>query len=223
MTRLAPAPAEVLRILLEDRVLPIFHGEEPTAALAVMDACRRGGARLFELVHRGAAPLARFQAVAGALAARAGADLQLGIGTIRDAATAALYAGTGAAFVVSPILDEPTARLCAERGLAWIPGCFTPTEIARAEALGATVVKIFPAGALDGPAFFRAVLGASPASRLMPTGGVALDEANLRAWREAGAACVGLSSAILPRQPSGAFDLPAIEHAVRTARRVLAG
>ena len=114
-----------------------------------------------------------------------------------DAGTAALYLNLGASFVVSPTLSAEVAAVCNRRKVAYMPGCATPTEVARAEELGCEIVKLFPAR-LGGPKLVSDILAPCPWSRLMPTGGIAPDRESLTSWFAAGAACVGLGSQLFP-------------------------
>ena len=106
----------------------------------------------------------------------------------------------GANFIVSPVIDEGTARVCNKRKVAWSPGCGSVTEINRAHELGAEVVKIFPGSQVGGPEFVKAVKGPMPWASLMPTGGVTPDEANLKAWFMADVTCVGMGSQLFPNE-----------------------
>jgi 2-dehydro-3-deoxyphosphogluconate aldolase/(4S)-4-hydroxy-2-oxoglutarate aldolase len=115
----------------------------------------------------------------------------LGVGTIYDAPTAALFVAAGASFVVSPVLNPDLARFCNRRKIAHLPGCGSASEVSQAEELGAEIVKLFPAGAFDGPAFIRALLNPSPWSRVMPTA-VPPTEERITAYFRAGAAAVGV-------------------------------
>ena len=96
----------------------------------------------------------------------------LGVGSVIDAATTALYLQLGANFVVSPLLNAEMAKICNRRMVAWLPGCGSVTEINYAQELGADIVKIFPGAQVGGPDFVRAVSGPLPWSNIMPTGGV---------------------------------------------------
>ena len=90
--------------------------------------------------------------------------------------------------------------------VAAMPGCFTPTEILDAWDAGADIVKVFPATSL-GPGFFKDVRGPLPQVKLMPTGGVTLDNAG--DWIRAGAVAVGVGTALLDarRSPRANFDV----------------
>ena len=112
----------------------------------------------------------------------------------------------GADFIVSPILSKEIALACKDHDTYWIPGCATPTEIAKARALGADVIKVFPGNVL-GPGFIKAVLGPMPGLKLMPTGGVEPTKENLTAWFDAGAVCVGMGSKLINREMIGHPEL----------------
>jgi 2-dehydro-3-deoxyphosphogluconate aldolase/(4S)-4-hydroxy-2-oxoglutarate aldolase len=75
-----------------------------------------------------------------------------------------------------------------------LPGCFSPTEILDAWEAGADIVKVFPATSL-GPGFFKDVRAPLPQVKLMPTGGVSVDNAG--DWIRAGAVAVGVGSALI--------------------------
>jgi 2-dehydro-3-deoxyphosphogluconate aldolase/(4S)-4-hydroxy-2-oxoglutarate aldolase len=132
----------------------------------------------------------------------------LGVGSVIDAPTAALYIQSGANFIVSPLIDEETAKICNRRKIAWSPGCGSVTEINRAHELGAEVVKVFPGSSVGGPDFVSGVRGPMPWASIMPTGGVSPDEANLKGWFKAGVHCVGMGSQLFPKDviESGNFE-----------------
>src|SRR5690606_11184526 len=138
----------------------------------------------------------------------------------------ALFIAHGANFVVGPNFNAEVARLCNRRKIAYIPGCGSVTEIAEAEEWGVEIVKVFPGNAVGGPDFIKAVLGPRPWSRLMPTGGVKAEEADLRAWFDAGVACVGLGGDLVRKSliDAGDYDtLAASTRAALTTIRTLRG
>jgi 2-dehydro-3-deoxyphosphogluconate aldolase/(4S)-4-hydroxy-2-oxoglutarate aldolase len=142
-------------------------------------------------------------------------EVILGVGSVVDAPTAALYIAYGTNFVVGPVLNKEVARLCNRRKVAYSPGCGSASEISQAEELGVEIVKVFPGGAVGGPAFVKAVLGPCPWSHIMPTGGVDATEESIRAWFGAGAACVGIGSKLIRKDLVAAGDWPAIAGNVR--------
>jgi 2-dehydro-3-deoxyphosphogluconate aldolase/(4S)-4-hydroxy-2-oxoglutarate aldolase len=124
-------------------------------------------------------------------------DIILGVGSVVDEPTAALYIAYSANFVVGPILNEAVARLCNRRKVAYIPGCGSASEISYAEELGVEIVKVFPGSSVGGPGFVKSVLGPCPWTRIMPTGGVDATPESIRTWFEAGVACVGIGSKLI--------------------------
>ncbi len=212
---------EVYRGLLDTGVVPLFHHADPEVAWEVLRATAAGGSPVMEFTHRGD----RAHEVFAELERRCVRELpgmRLGAGSVVDAATAGLYINLGAAFVVAPTFDAEVARICNRRKVAYLPGCATPTEIARAEESGCEIVKLFPGGAAGGPAFVKALLGPSPWTRIMPTGGVAPTEDSLGAWFRAGAACVGMGSQLIRRDLVEAGDWDALTDQVRSVIELVA-
>lgn len=146
----------------------------------------------------------------------------IGAGTVTDPAMAHQVIDAGARFVVSPIFRPKIVEACHERGVPSFPGCFSPTEILTAWEAGAEIVKVFPSTAL-GPGFIKDIRGPLPAIKMMPTGGVTLD--NAADWIRAGAVAVGVASALVDARAvtAGSFDsitakAQALVAAVRGAR-----
>lgn len=212
---------EVCALLLRQGFLPLFHHRDPQTAVATCRALMDGGSRLVEFTNRGDDARATFRAIADARRTH-GWQVAIGAGSVMDSETAAAYIDLGADFVVSPGFDEVTARRCNRYRVPYLPGACTPTEIARAEEFGSEIVKVFPGDAAGGPSFIRAVLGPSPRSRLMPTGGVEANAASLSAWFAAGAACVGLGSDLVRRSDMDAGDMAAITARVREVASLVA-
>ena len=100
----------------------------------------------------------------------------------------------GARFVVSPTLDRAVVRYCRDHNVPCMPGAFTPSELLEAWRAGATCVKLFPASAV-GPRYLREVLAPLPFLRVVPSGGVSLD--NAAEWVRAGAAAVSVGGALV--------------------------
>lgn len=204
--------------VLDGGLLPLFYHGDPAVACAVAGALVEGGAPAVEFTNRGPGALRVFQELAEQPALRDAASL--GVGSVIDAPTAALFIAAGARFVVSPSFNAEVARLCNRRKIPYLPGCATPTEISAAEEWGAEIIKVFP-GKVSGPAFIRDVLAPMPWSRLMPTGGVRLSAESLREWFAAGACCVGMGSDLVRADLVAAGDYAAISANVRTALRLI--
>lgn len=196
---------EVLDTVIDLGLVPVFYHPDLAVAKQIVAACRAGGARVVEFTNRGDFAFQVFAELAQHVAGHE-PDVILGVGTVVDAPTAALYLSAGANFVVGPILNPEVARLCNRRKVAYVPGCGSATEISQAEELGVEIVKVFPGSTVGGPAFVKAVLAPLPWTRIMPTGGVDASEESLRAWFGAGVACVGIGSKLVTKEIVAAQD-----------------
>ena len=162
---------EVLTVMKEIGLVPVFYNGDFEVAGNIVCACADGGARAVEFTNRGDRAVNVFTRLAEYRDAQR-PDIILGAGSVCDSPTAAMYIAAGADFVVGPLLDKNTAKLCNSRKIPYSPGCGSVTEIHRAEILGVEICKIFPGAAVGGPAFVKAVKGPCPWTELMPTGGV---------------------------------------------------
>jgi 2-dehydro-3-deoxyphosphogluconate aldolase/(4S)-4-hydroxy-2-oxoglutarate aldolase len=158
----------------------------------VVDALIEGGIRAFEVTMTTKGALEGLAECSAAL----GDSALLGAGTVLDPEAAQMAISAGARFVVSPTLCPQVIRTCRRYDVVSIPGAFTPTEITTAWEAGADLVKVFPGGIL-GPAYLHELRGPLPHLRLMPTGGVTLDNAG--DFLAAGAALVGVGGALVER------------------------
>lgn len=190
---------EVTQKMSESGFTPVFYHADINVAKEVLKACYDGGCRVFEFTNRDVLAHEVFSALKS-YAVKEFPEMALGIGSIIDAPTAALYMQLGADFIVSPIINEATAKVCNQRQILWVPGCGTLTEMLRGVELGAEIVKAFPAGQLGGPAFIKAVKGPCPWLNIMPTGGVSPDRENLKAWFDVGVTCVGMGSKLISKE-----------------------
>jgi 2-dehydro-3-deoxyphosphogluconate aldolase/(4S)-4-hydroxy-2-oxoglutarate aldolase len=196
---------KVLNTVISTGLVPIFYNPDVEVARNVARACADGGATVLEFTNRGDFAPEVFKELSAYLA-QEHPDIILGVGSVMDAPTAALYVAYGTNFVVSPVLNAEVARLCNRRKIPFMPGCGSVSEVSQAEELGVEIVKIFPGSAVGGPGFVSAVRGPCPWSRIMPTGGVSPTEENLKAWFEAGAACVGMGSKLIRKDLVAAGD-----------------
>ena len=212
----------VLNTILEGGMVPLFYHSDLETAKQVAGALSSGGSRVLEFTNRGDFAIEVFSPLVKACA-QAYPDLIIGVGSVEDAPTAALYIAHGANFVVGPTFSEELARLCNRRKIAYMPGCGTLNDIATAEEWGAEIVKIFPGTAVGGPGFIKDALGPRPWSRIMPTGGVTSEEDNLRGWFSAGAACVGMGSNLVRKEWVKAGDFQAIQDSTRSILELIRG
>ena len=203
---------EIVQQIQQLGVVAVIRMKDAAKLRRVVDAIADGGVRAIEVTMTvpGAVDLI------ATLATSLPPEILLGAGTVTDAATARAVIDAGARYVVSPVFRREVIAACHERNVPAAPGCFTPTEILDAHDAGADVIKIFPATAL-GPQFIKDVRAPLPQVRLMPTGGVSLDNAG--EWIKAGAIAVGVGSALLDAKAidEGRFDV-----LTSNARRIVA-
>lgn len=190
---------EVAQKMKETGIVPVFYHADVEICKSVVKACYDGGIRVFEFTNRGDFATLVF-AELNKWAIKECPEMILGVGSVIDEGTTAMYIALGTNFIVSPLIDESMARVCNKRKIAWSPGCGSVTEIGRAHELGCEVVKIFPGSSVGGPEFVKGVLGPMPYASIMPTGGVEPTEASLNAWFGAGVHCVGMGSQLFPKE-----------------------
>jgi 2-dehydro-3-deoxyphosphogluconate aldolase/(4S)-4-hydroxy-2-oxoglutarate aldolase len=205
---------DTLVLMKEIGLIPVFYSADFEIARNVVCACADGGARVVEFTNRGDRAINVFTRLEE-YCAKERTDIVLGVGSIVDAPTAAMYLAAGANFVVGPLIDEPTALLCNSRKIPYSPGCGTVTELHQAHKLGVEICKIFPGGEVGGPGFVKNVKGPCPWTEFMPTGGVSPTKESLGAWFEAGVACVGMGSNLVTKELLAARDFAGIARKVK--------
>lgn len=189
---------EVYNTMVETKLVPLFYNKDAEICKKAIKAAYDGGARVFEFTNRGDFAHEVFGEV-NKWAEDACPELIMGVGSVVDPATAALYIQLGTCFIVSPSLNPDMAKVCNRRKIAWLPGCGTLSEINAAEELGVEIAKIFPGKETGGPAFIKNIKAPCPWTNIMPSGGVSPDKDNLKSWFDAGATCVGLGSQLFPK------------------------
>ena len=192
-----------LEAILEKKVVAVIRMPDAARILDVIEALKAGGVRILEITLTVPGALDIIQK----LAAAKPEGVLIGAGTVLDADTAAAAVWSGADFIVSPLADPGMIAACRAHDTLVAPGAFTPAEIVAAWDRGADIVKVFPATSL-GPQYFRDVRGPFPQLRLMPTGGVSVE--NARAFIEAGAAAVGVGTALVDKKLVEAGDWSAL-------------
>ena len=190
---------DVINTLLEIGLVPLFYNGDVDTSVELVSACSRGGAKVIEFTNRGELAYPVFTELVKHFA-KADTSVVIGVGSVIDVPTAALYLAAGANFIVGPSFNLEIARLCNRRKILYMPGCATETEISNAEEYGAEICKIFPGETVGGPAFIKAVTAPCPWHRLMPTGGVDATEFSVSEWIKAGAAAVGMGSKLITAQ-----------------------
>jgi len=200
--------------MLHTGLTPVFYSADAEVACKVAGAVLAGGCPLLEFTNRGDHAWEVFSQLER-YCAKELPRMILGAGTIVDAVTAGMYINCGANFVVGPLLNPEVARLCNRRKIPYSPGCGSASEISEAEELGCEIVKMFPGAEVGGPKFVKALKAPCPWVSIMPTGGVENTEASLRAWFEAGVACVGMGSNLITKDLLKAGDYDGISARVR--------
>ena len=211
--------AEHIELVKQQGVLPLFYHDEMEVSIGVIHALYRAGIRAIEYTNRGAQALDNFKKLIE-IRNNEWPGLLLGIGTIKTAEQASLFVEAGADYIISPGLSLAVADVAHKAGLAWIPGCVTPTEIMTAEQNNAMLVKLFP-GTLLGPSYVSAVKEVFPGLLFMPTGGVEVNEESMRAWFEAGVCAVGLGSKVVSKSLMEKKDYAAIEVLAKQALTIV--
>jgi len=182
----AQVAAEIQRL----GIVAVIRMKDPAKLRAVFDTLADNGIKAIEVTMTVPGAVGLIASLAKSLPS----DIILGAGTVIDADNARAVIDAGARFIVSPVFRREVVSVCLERGIVSAPGCFSPTEILDAHQMGADVVKVFPATAL-GPQYIKDLRAPMPQLRLMPTGGVTLDNAG--DWIRAGAVAVGVGSALV--------------------------
>jgi len=204
---------QVYNMMEQTGMVPLFYHNDLEIAKEVLHACYKGGARVLEFTSRGDYAHEIFREL-NMFAEETMPEMILGVGSITDAGAASLYMQLGANFIVTPVLREDIAMACNRRKVLWSPGCGSLTEIARAEEMGCELVKLFPGGTY-GPGFVSGIKGPQPWTSVMPTGGVAPTEENLKGWFDAGVTCVGMGSKLISKDILESHDYDGLESKVR--------
>jgi 2-dehydro-3-deoxyphosphogluconate aldolase / (4S)-4-hydroxy-2-oxoglutarate aldolase len=210
---------ELLKVISEQGILPLYFYKDTEVSLSVLRALYNAGIRTVEYTNRGEAALKNFKEMKQLCESEL-AGMYLGIGTIKNADAAKAFIDAGADYIISPGLVEDAAKVADENNMLWVPGCMTPTEVIRAEQLGAKFVKLFP-GNILGPAFVSAIKELFPEVMFMPTGGVDLDKENIAGWFKAGVTAVGMGSKLISKALLEAKDYAKIEALTKEAMEIV--
>lgn len=206
---------QVLTAIKETGIVPVFYNGNLEISKNVLKACYEGGIRAFEFANRGDFA----QEVFGELVKYANKELPgmiVGIGSVVDPGTAALYIQLGANFVVGPLFNPAIAPICNRRNIPYAPGCGSVSEVGAAQEAGCDLCKVFPGDVL-GPAFVKGLRAPMPWSKLMVTGGVKPTRENLEGWFKAGVFCVGMGSNLFPKDVIAAGEWSKISDLCRDA------
>ena len=209
----------LLQLIPEQGILPLYFYKDTEVSLQVLKALYNAGIRTVEYTNRGEAALHNFKKMRELCDSEL-KDMYLGIGTIKNGEMAKTFIDAGADFIICPGLVEEVAKVCDEHNMLWVPGCMTPSEIIRAENLGAKMIKLFP-GNILGPEFMSAIKALFPDLLFMPTGGVDLDKDNIDKWLKAGVCAVGMGSKLVSKQLLEEKNYSKIEELAGQALQIL--
>ena len=180
--------SDVLQLIREIGLIPVVRAESAEQAMRAVKAIKAGGVSVLEVTMTVPGAIAVIEQLAKVF----GAEAVIGAGTVLDPETADRCIQAGAQFIVSPALNEETIAFCNAQDVAIFPGALTPTEVVRAWNAGADAVKVFPAGAVGGPSYLKALKAPLPQIELVPTGGVSLKTA--ADFIKAGAMALGVGA-----------------------------
>jgi 2-dehydro-3-deoxyphosphogluconate aldolase/(4S)-4-hydroxy-2-oxoglutarate aldolase len=179
---------DVLQRIRDTGLIPVVRAESAEQAMRAVAAIKAGGVGVLEVTMTVPGAIG----VIKGLTAAFGDEALIGAGTVLDPETARACIEAGAQFIVSPALNEETIAFCRGNDVAVFPGALTPTEVVRAWNAGADAVKVFPAGAVGGASYLKALKAPLPQIELVPTGGVSLKTA--ADFIKAGAMALGVGA-----------------------------
>jgi len=208
--------SKVKNEILRCGFVPVIRVADSQVAVRVAEAIRDGGAPLLEITMTVPGALDVIKQIARSL----GDKVLVGAGTVLDSETARHAILAGAEFIISPTVDFETIRLCRRYGKIVMPGALTPSEILQAWEQGADFVKVFPADALGGPAYIKAVKAPLPQVDLVPTGGV--DFSTAADFIRAGASAVGVGSGLIDKKIVVAEDWDQLSQKTKEFIQVIA-
>lgn len=209
----------ILELIPQQGILPLYFYKDTSVSIEVLKALYNAGIRAVEYTNRGEAALKNF------IEMRKICDTELkgmylGIGTIKNGEMAQTFIDAGTDYIICPGLVESVAEVADKNNMLWVPGCMTPSEIIKAETLGAKMIKLFP-GNILGTGFLSAIKEIFPGLLFMPTGGVELDRDNIAGWFKAGVCAVGMGSKLITKQLLEAKDYTQITKATQEALAII--
>lgn len=186
-------------ILKTQGVLPLVTQINIETAQIVLQSAADAGIKIIEFAARANDAKEVFTQMTAFKKAN-NLDVKIAVGSILSVEEAATYHQLGADCIVCPHTDPEIGAYCFKNNIYWIPGAATLNEILHANKLGAEVVKLFPADKIGGPGYVKAIRAPFPSLKIMPTGGVTLEESNLKSWFKSGVVCVGIGSNLFSKE-----------------------
>ena len=211
--------SELLQLIPQQGILPLYFYKDTEVSIQVLKALYNAGIRTVEYTNRGEAALKNFKEMRKVCDTEL-TGMYLGVGTIKEADAANAFIDAGADYMISPGLIKQVAKVADKNDMLWVPGCMTPSEIIKAENMGAKMVKLFP-GNILGPAFLSAIKELFPNLLFMPTGGVDLNKENIAGWFKAGVCAVGMGSKLISKELLEQKDYGKIEELTKEAMSII--
>lgn len=205
--------------ITEQGMLPLYFNASEQTSVDVLKAIYRAGVKAVEYTNRGEAAFSNFKKLIEIRDAEM-PGLLLGIGTVKDLATAKKYIEAGADFLVSPGFVKEVAEYAVSNDIFYAPGCMTPTEIIAAENAGIKFIKLFP-GNMLGPEFLTGIKDIFPNLLFMPTGGVDTTRENIESWFKAGVCAVGMGSKLISKKLMEQADYATMEKTTKEVFEII--
>lgn len=206
--------------IIAQGMLPLYFNADETVSVDILKAVYKAGVKAIEYTNRGEAALANFKKMIAVRNAEMPGML-MGVGTIKNLATAKDYMAAGADFLVSPGFVKEVADYAVANDIFYAPGCMTPSEIIAAENAGIGFIKLFP-GNMLGPEFLSGIKDIFPKLLFMPTGGVDTTRENIEGWFKAGVCAVGMGSKLISKKLMEAKDYATIESSTKEVLALIA-
>ena len=191
--------SDVIHKICDCGVVAVVRAKNAEEGLRIAEACAAAGIAALEITFTVPGTLDVIKKLSEAYNT---GEIIVGAGTVMDSETARAAILAGAQYVVSPYLNKEVVTLCNRYQVACMPGAMTVKEVVACMESGADIVKIFP-GELFGPQIIKAIKGPIPQARMMPTGGVSLD--NVTEWIKAGAVAVGVGGSLTAGAGNGNY------------------
>ena len=195
---------EILNQLLDEKVVAIVRLDSGEKLVKVAEALKAGGISAIEFTVSTPGAIDMIKEAS----ANFGGEVLMGAGTVLDPETARMAILAGAEFIVTPTINNETLAVCKRYGKPTVAGAMTPSEMLTVWEAGADLVKVFPASAVGGPSYIKAVLAPLPQLRLVPVGGVSAD--NAAQFIEAGATAVAVGGNLVNKKAVANGDWAAI-------------
>ena len=192
--------SDIIRRLTECGVVAVVRAESEEQAKKIAAACIEAGIVGIEITFTVPGAIKIIESLSKEYSED---EIIIGAGTVLDKETARAAILAGAKYVVSPCLDVDTVKLCNTYDVPCMPGAMTVKEAVDGMRAGADIIKIFP-GELFGPKIIKAFKGPLPQMKMMPTGGVSVE--NIGEWIKAGAVAVGAGGSLTAGAKKGDYE-----------------